>query len=161
MNCAFGSYLFKAANAREIPVLKREIPELNTDQVLSSLLGQRRLYLLFSFGTFLGLPIRCSLLKLDLELWVLAALPPTTLFKRPTPPPPWSNERKRNFIAHLPVNNIHAVKFCSHFRSVRKVLYNFKPILRYFYTSSVCRRAKSDLKNKTDRFLLNETWIQT
>ena len=68
MNCAFGSYLFKAANAREIPVLKREIPELNTDQVLSSLLGQRRLYLLFSLGTFLGLPIRCSLLGLDLEL---------------------------------------------------------------------------------------------
>ena len=68
MNCAFGSYLFKAANAREIPALKREIPELNTDQVLSSLLGQRRLYLLFSFGTFLGLPIRCSLLRLDLEL---------------------------------------------------------------------------------------------
>lgn len=88
MNCAFGSYLFKAANAREIPVLKREIPELNTDQVLSSLLGQRRLYLLFSLGTFLGLPIRCSLrTRVGPGTRVLAALPPTTLFKRPTPPP--------------------------------------------------------------------------
>lgn len=40
---------------------------------------------------------------------------------------------KLQFIAHLPVNSIHAVKFCSPFRSVCKVhLKIFKPIFKVF-----------------------------
>ena len=149
MNCAFGSYLFKARNSR-VKYGSSFVVSLGSEAALSS----------FQLGNILGSSYKVFFTQVGPGTRVLAALPPTTLFKRLTPPPPWSNEGKRNFITHLPVNNIHAVKFCSHFRSVRKVLYNFKPILKYFYTS-VCRRAKSDLKNKTDRFVLNETWVQT